>query len=169
MVLLGLYPGQGCVAGDQPVAESSCHLGHEVVQRGGGGLGSFPHPLLPISATGHSRTHDGEVVHGMAAKGLGVRGAQSAECRRCPPLSARIDSFRDLEWWEEQQQRKDGQRHPGRFFPRLMTEERALNAAAQGNWRGVARDKQKWDAKLSRWLAQQDLDWASLDQLAIEG
>ena len=48
-----------------------------------------------------------------------------------------LDSFRSLAWWEEQQGLCGGQRHKGRFFPRLMNEERALNHAAKGDLEGA--------------------------------
>ena len=45
-----------------------------------------------------------------------------------------------------------------------MTEERA----AQGAWRTVALDKDAWNQGLKRW-EEQDPEWASYQQLAIEG
>ena len=48
------------------------------------------------------------------------------------PACARLDRFRTLNWWRDQQGRIQGTRHPGRFFPRLMNQERALEAAAGG-------------------------------------
>ena len=59
-------------------------------------------------------------------------------------------------------------RHRGRFFPRLMTEERALDAAAGGAWRVAAKDRSGWAEKMGSWVEQQDLPWASLEQLALE-
>ena len=88
---------------------------------------------------------------------------------RSPPLSYYIDCFRDLRWWEQEQQSSTGLRHPARFYPKLMTEERALNRAAQGAWRRVAQDRDAWQQGLRRWLEQQDLEWSSHTQLAIEG
>ena len=85
-----------------------------------------------------------------------------------PPPSGLIDNFQTLEWWSAEQQAKQGRRHPGRFYPRLMGEERALEAAAEGPWRDVAMDRVTWNGKLGRWLEQQDLSWCSHTQLAIE-
>ena len=87
---------------------------------------------------------------------------------RPPPPSGLINNFRTLEWWTKEQQTKQGKRHPGRFFPRLMGEERALEDAAEGPWRELAMDRVEWNGKLGRWLEQQDLSWCSHTQLAIE-
>ena len=85
------------------------------------------------------------------------------------PGTAILDKSRDLEWWEAQKQQKHGMRHPTRFFPRLMTDERNLNKAAGGDWRAVAQDKPAWEARVGVWIEQQDLPWASHQQLALEG
>ena len=84
------------------------------------------------------------------------------------PACARLDRFRTLNWWRDQQGQIQGTRHPGRFFPRLMNQERALEAAAGGDWRVVAEDKGYWHQHMSVWIQQQDLPWASLEQTALE-
>ena len=84
---------------------------------------------------------------------------------RCPPLSFHIDKFNDLQWWENEQGTTTQLRHPGRFFPKLMNEERALNHAAEGEWRRVARNRGVWKDKVKQWLQQQHLEWASHTQL----
>ena len=88
---------------------------------------------------------------------------------RCPPLSALIDGFRTLTWWQTEQASPQGKRHSGRFFPKLMNTERALDRAACGPWRQVAQHRDRWAEGLHRWLAEHDLAWASLEQEAIEG
>ena len=84
------------------------------------------------------------------------------------PGCSRLDAYRTLTWWEDQQGLSMGKRHKARFFPRLMTEERDLNRAAGGDWRVVAQDRQQWQQQLSTWIANQDLPWASYAQLALE-
>ena len=88
---------------------------------------------------------------------------------RCPPLSAVIDEFRTLAWWQTEQASPRGLRHPGRFFPKLMNIERALDRAAGGPWRHVAQNRDMWAQGLTIWLSEHDLPWASLEQEAIEG
>ena len=48
------------------------------------------------------------------------------------PGSTLLDRFRDLTWWQNQQLSRTGLRHPRRFYPKLMNDERSLNAAAGG-------------------------------------
>ena len=85
-----------------------------------------------------------------------------------PTPSGLLDSFRTLEWWRNEQEHKLGKRHPGRFYPKLMGEERALERAAGGQWRDLAMDRNAWRAKRGEWVEQQDLPWSSHTQLAIE-
>ena len=84
------------------------------------------------------------------------------------PACAVLNEYRGLPWWTDQQGRVEGLTHKGRFFPRLMTEERALDAAAGGDWRVVAQDRAGWAGKMGAWVEQQDLPWASLEQVALD-
>ena len=84
------------------------------------------------------------------------------------PGCAILDNYRTLQWWERECGLSQGVRHPTRFFPRLMGEERALNRAAEGAWREVAQNRHEWTSRLTVWISQQDLAWSSLDQLAID-
>ena len=93
--------------------------------------------------------------------------ARSAEWAP-PPPSAVLDSFRTLQWWTEEQSNKLGKRHPARFFPRLMGEERALDDAAGGPWRKLAAHREEWRKCREEWVKRQDLPWSSHTQLAIE-
>ena len=96
-------------------------------------------------------------------------GHRARGCNRVPlPGTAILDSYRTLTWWEREQGTATGKRHPGRFFPRLMTEERALNRAAGGDWREVAQNRTEWKGRVVHWLANHDLPWASFEQLALE-
>ena len=63
--------------------------------------------------------------------------------RTVPPISAQLDAFRTLEWWERQNRCPTGIRHP-QHFPRLANMERAMNQAAQGEWRMVAHNRTQW-------------------------
>ena len=85
-----------------------------------------------------------------------------------PTPSGLLDSFRTLEWWQHQQGCKRGARHPARFYPRLMGEERDLNSAAGEPWRDLAMNREGWRSKRDVWVEQQDLSWSSHTQLAIE-
>ena len=85
-----------------------------------------------------------------------------------PTPSGILDSFRPLEWWQREQQSKQGKRHPARFYPRLMGEERELEQAAGGRWRDLAMDRGRWSEKRNAWVEQRDLPWSSHTQLAIE-
>ena len=85
-----------------------------------------------------------------------------------PTPSGLLDSFRSLSWWQNEQGLKQGKRHPARFYPRLMGEERDLDKAAGGPWRDVAMDRVQWRAMMDVWVEQQDLPWSSHTQLAIE-
>ena len=85
-----------------------------------------------------------------------------------PTPSGLLDSYRTLSWWQREQGLKQGKRHPARFYPTLMKEERDLDKAAGGHWRDVAMDRVKWRAQRDVWLEQQDLPWSSHTQLAIE-
>ena len=84
------------------------------------------------------------------------------------PGCAILDNYRCLEWWERESGLIQGVRHPARFFPRLMGEERMLNRAAKGKWREHAQNRQAWTASMVEWISQQDVPWASHDQLAID-
>ena len=72
--------------------------------------------------------------------------------RELPLASSVIHKWRDLAWWQEQQNRPDGVRHPARFFPRLTQLEKKMDAAAQGSWRSVAQDGLLWREREQRWL-----------------
>ena len=85
-----------------------------------------------------------------------------------PTPSGILDSFRPLEWWQREQQSKQGKRHPARFYPRLMGEERELEQAAGGSWRDLAMDRGRWSEKRNSWIEQRDLPWSFHTQLAIE-
>ena len=77
-----------------------------------------------------------------------------------PPLSAHLEAFRTLEWWEGQQRSTHGMRHP-RHFPRLANLERDMNNAAGGDWRTVAQHRTKWKQCEQKWVDNMDLAWAS--------
>ena len=85
-----------------------------------------------------------------------------------PTPSGVLDAFRTLEWWQSGQNSKNGLRHPARFYPKLMREERDLNAAAGGAWRDLAMNREGWKGRRQVWVDQQDLPWSSHTQLAIE-
>ncbi|CAE7294318.1 unnamed protein product [Symbiodinium sp. CCMP2592] len=66
--------------------------------------------------------------------------------RDFPPLSAQLDAFRTLDWWEAQKRSTDGITHP-HHYPRLMNMERAMHKASGGDWRVVAQDRKGWRGK----------------------
>ena len=87
--------------------------------------------------------------------------------RSSPPISAYIDCFRCLEWWNHEKRKKDGLRHPTRFYARLMTMEAKMDKACAGSWRRFAHNRQGWAALAENWLKQQDLPWCSGLQLSV--
>ncbi|CAE7265287.1 lolT1 [Symbiodinium sp. CCMP2592] len=78
--------------------------------------------------------------------------------RDFPPISAHLDAFRTLEWWETQKA-TSGRTHP-RHYPRLANMERAMNAAARGEWRMVAHNRTVWQGLEQTWVDSMDLPWA---------
>ena len=86
----------------------------------------------------------------------------------CPPASAILNTYRDLEWWEQQQGQRFGIRHPHRFRVKLMGEEREMEEIAGGRWREVAHDRETWRDLRTKWIQKKDLPWASHVQLALE-
>ena len=57
-----------------------------------------------------------------------VMGYNGHRCRsgswENPLASGLLDSYRDREWWQQQQADKMGKGHPSRFFPRLSNEKK---------------------------------------------
>ena len=49
-----------------------------------------------------------------------------------------------------------------------MNAERAMDRAAGGPWREVAMHRGDWDKRGVTWIEQQDLPWASFEQLALD-
>ena len=86
--------------------------------------------------------------HGHVARGL---------CRQVPLASSLVNAWRDLSWWQSQQNKPDGVRRPARFFPRLTQLEKKLDSAAQGRWRDVAQDRALWREGEQRFVQQMDL------------
>ena len=59
-------------------------------------------------------------------------GYRARGCRHDPvPGSTLLDGYRTWAWWERQRMMDHGVRHLGRFYPRLMNEERELHKAAR--------------------------------------
>ena len=84
-----------------------------------------------------------------------------------PPASSLFIYYRDLAWWETQQRQTLGQRHVGKFFPRLMKFERDLDRAAKGRWQDLAQSRDLWKEALNAWLRYQDVDWAGMSQPSL--
>ena len=83
--------------------------------------------------------------------------------------SVQIDEWRQLRWWNVEQNRPQGIRHRGRFFARLMPHERALDRAAGGPWRMVAQDRVLWREREKTYIHNVDVGWTSGRQDSIEG
>ncbi|CAE7195220.1 unnamed protein product [Symbiodinium sp. CCMP2592] len=77
-----------------------------------------------------------------------------ASQQQFPPISTILEMFRDRQWW---QKAKDaGLSHPGRFFARLHSLDKAMDTVCGGPWRVYALDRAAWQAKLSTWIQQRD-------------
>ncbi|CAE7809883.1 RTase [Symbiodinium sp. CCMP2592] len=82
-----------------------------------------------------------------------------ASQQQFPPISTILEMFRDRQWW---QKAKDaGLSHPERFFARLHSLDKAMDTVCGGPWRVYALDRAAWQAKLSTWIQQRDLPWAT--------
>ena len=87
--------------------------------------------------------------------------------RDFPPLSAHLEAFRTLSWWEQQKRDPHGLRHP-RHYPRLANLERDMHKAAQGDWRVSAQSREGWKRLEQGWVDAMDLPWASGRQTRIQ-
>eukprot|EP00439_Symbiodinium_sp_Y106_P079849 s2065_g18.t1 len=89
--------------------------------------------------------------------------------RTHPPISAYVDEFRTLAWWEVEKDKKQGTgiRHPACFYARLMTMEAKMNRACSGHWRRFAHNRRGWGELCHAWVQQQDLPWCSGLQLSV--
>ena len=85
-----------------------------------------------------------------------------------PTCAGFLNAFRDCEWWEKEQQRVGGMRHSGRFFPKLVQLDRAMNAVVGHPWREGAQNRQLWKDLAPSWIHQSDVPWCSGEQFAIE-
>ena len=84
-----------------------------------------------------------------------------------PTAASILCHYRTAEWWEQQQRLSYGLRHTGRYFPKLAPMDRRMNRAAEGRWRERAMDRVAWRDACNAWISQQDLPWASGNQLAL--
>ena len=83
-------------------------------------------------------------------------------------VSSKLDGWRTLEWWLGEKTCSHGQRHPARFYAKLMPFEEKLNQAAGGPWRDVAQDRQAWRERERGFVLSMDLDWSSNRQDSLE-
>ena len=87
--------------------------------------------------------------------------------QEAPSAASRLTYFRTPQWWAEQQQLSQGFRHRRRHFPRITLEEKCLRAAASGEWREVAQDRERWKQLESVFVDSNDVPWTSGRQLAL--
>ena len=87
--------------------------------------------------------------------------------RPVPGAGAVVDAFRDLQWWERQQQSPTGLRHRRRFFAKLMTHEHHMDRAAGGPWRSIAADRSMWKSREALFVKHLDVSWTSARQPAL--
>ncbi|CAE7811116.1 mcm9 [Symbiodinium sp. KB8] len=91
-------------------------------------------------------------------KGHIARAADRAQ----PPASSLIDGFRTYPWWKQQQRMASGLRHPASFYPYLSNDELRLNrAAAQEDWRQLAKDPKAWQQAEAEWIRREDVAWTT--------
>ena len=99
-------------------------------------------------------------------KGHIARAADRAQ----PPASSLIDGFRTYPWWKQQQRMASGLRHPASFYPYLSNDELRLNrAAAQEDWRQLAKDPKAWQQAEAEWIRREDVAWTTGRQLTLTG
>ena len=94
-------------------------------------------------------------------QGIGTRALD----RSFPPISSLLDAFRDKHWCEAARRR--GLSHPGRYFARIHSMDKAMDATCGLPWRFCARDKEMWRVKGLQWVSERDVPWASGVQLSI--
>ena len=85
-----------------------------------------------------------------------------------PAISGLLSHFRGLSWWTRQQGLGSGERHRGRFFPVLMTQERQVARACNTDQkRACAVDRMNWKRCGDRFAARLRVPWASGRQPAL--
>ena len=77
-----------------------------------------------------------------------------------------ILEWRGMKWWKEQQNKRQGERHAGRFNPQLDIE-RAVTSVAGIEWRQIAKDRQAWAGLEAAFLDKFDTPWSTGRQTAI--
>ena len=86
-----------------------------------------------------------------------VRGGQQPQASVAGVLS----TYRDLMWWNHQQDLRQGKRHQ-RHFPFLMnTERRIARVIGSPAWRVAACNRAQWKGFEGRWIAQEQIAWSS--------
>ena len=84
-----------------------------------------------------------------------------------PAVSAFLESFRTLRWWQLEKIKPGGIKHKGQHYARLTLLEQSLDGAAGGSWREVAQDRAHWLSREKVWIEKMDLPWSSGRQLSI--
>ena len=120
-------------------------------------------PGLPLSTRRLTVGAHSGLGNGGATLGIGL----GLSSDRRIAVSSLVDSFRSLEWWTNEQKKRDGVRHSGRFYARLMSMETKMDRACGGHWRGYAHNRKGWAALGETWIKQQDLAWCSGLQLSV--
>ena len=98
----------------------------------------------------------------------GFAGHRARCATRVDLVSSKLDGWRTLEWWNREKELVSGQRHPARFYSRLIPFEEKLNHAAGGPWGEIAQDRQAWRERGKGFVLSMDLEWSSNRQDSLE-
>ena len=80
-------------------------------------------------------------------------------------IAAKMQQWRSLAWWRQEQMLLSGRRHPGRFYP--DNAERNMADTLGETWWALTQDRPAWAASLPKWLARWDVRWTRGRQASL--
>ena len=76
-------------------------------------------------------------------------------------VAGAISAFRDLVWWNQQQDLQAGKRHHRRFSFLMNTERRIARVIGSSAWRVAACNRAQWKGFEKKWTEQEQVAWSS--------